>query len=267
MPSSTIAITIVRKRFLGFVPAMKHSTHTVNQLANEAHIDIDEALIVLWDGGMEYINSPASVIRRRDTNRARKLVGLRTRRELASKEAWQLLFKLDDDGFRHLLATLDVSVSEPRKLTRKAINRLRAEASIRGLSWTGAVHTRDGGTTKGEPHSPHSKTVYPPFAWTLIGQERDVKYLTRDDVRAIHQELADEFAGGTDPISPPGVRDENLLGSAISRPSTSIGETRKYPSIEMAAAALLHSIIHNHAFHNGNKRTALVSMLAFLGNL
>jgi death-on-curing protein len=32
----------------------------------------------------------------------------------------------------------------------------------------------------------------------------------------------------------------------------------------MAAGALLHSLIHNHPFHNGNKRTALVAMLVFL---
>lgn len=32
----------------------------------------------------------------------------------------------------------------------------------------------------------------------------------------------------------------------------------------MAAGALLHSLVHNHPFHNGNKRTALVSMLVFL---
>jgi hypothetical protein len=32
----------------------------------------------------------------------------------------------------------------------------------------------------------------------------------------------------------------------------------------MAGAAILHSLIHNHPFHNGNKRTALVAMLVFL---
>ena len=243
---------------------MVRSIHTVSQLSNEAGIDIDEALIVLWDGGLEYVNGPTSVIWRRDSNKARRLVGLGTRRELASKEAWQLLFKLDDDGFKHLLETLDFSVPNPRKLSKKVINRLRAEANVRGLSWTAAVPSRDGEVAEDESNSLPPKTVYPPLVWTLIGQERDVRYLTGDDVRAIHQELAAGFAGGADPISPPGVRDENLLGSAVSRPSTSIGETRKYPSVEMAAAALLHSIIHNHAFHNGNKRTALVSMLAFL---
>ena len=81
---------------------------------------------------------------------------------------------------------------------------------------------------------------------------------------AIHQELVNDFVDHSDPIDPPGVRDENLLESAISRPHTSIGNLNKYPTVEMAAAALLHSLIHNHPFHNGNKRTAVVGMLAFL---
>ena len=243
---------------------MARSIHTVSQLANEAGIDIDEALIVLWDGGMDYINGPTSAIRRRDTNRARRLVGLATRRELASINTWQRLFGLDDDGLRHLLETLDISVSEPRKLPTKAINRLRAEAGRRGLSWTGAVDPKDGGIGTGKPDSTAPTVVLQPLVWKSVGQERDVKYLTADEVRAIHIELVVDFWGDTDPIAPPGVRDENLLGSAISRPCTSMGEIRKYPSVEMAGAALLHSIIHDHPFHNGNKRTALVAMLAFL---
>jgi death-on-curing family protein len=43
-----------------------------------------------------------------------------------------------------------------------------------------------------------------------------------------------------------------------------MGSVRKYPTVEMAGAALLHSLVHNHAFHNGNKRTGLVSLLVFL---
>src|SRR5207245_2652529 len=42
------------------------------------------------------------------------------------------------------------------------------------------------------------------------------------------------------------------------------GSETKYPTPEMAAAALMHSIVHDHPFHNGNKRTALVSMLVLL---
>ena len=43
------------------------------------------------------------------------------------------------------------------------------------------------------------------------------------------------------------------------RPQTGLGTIDKYPTIEQKAAALLHSLIKNHAFHNGNKRTALVA--------
>ena len=42
-----------------------------------------------------------------------------------------------------------------------------------------------------------------------------------------------------------------------------MGLIDKYPTVAMASAALLHSIVLNHAFHNGNKRTALVSTLVF----
>ena len=44
---------------------------------------------------------------------------------------------------------------------------------------------------------------------------------------------------------------------------TALGLTDKYPTVAMAGAALLHSIVLDHAFHNGNKRTALVATLVF----
>ncbi len=67
-----------------------------------------------------------------------------------------------------------------------------------------------------------------------------------------------------DPIEPSGPRDANLLASALMRPSTGLGDVDKYTTIEKKAAALFHSMVMNHPFHNGNKRTALVSTLVFL---
>jgi death-on-curing family protein len=81
---------------------------------------------------------------------------------------------------------------------------------------------------------------------------------------AIHDELVSDFAKSDDPISPPGVRSEGLLVSALSRPQTAMEGVKKYPTVEMGAAALLHSIVHDHPFHNGNKRTGMVSLLVFL---
>lgn len=82
-----------------------------------------------------------------------------------------------------------------------------------------------------------------------------------EDVVAVHDALVENFSEDSDPISPPGLRDINLLISAIERPKTN---HLKYPTVEMAGAALVHSIVLNHAFYNGNKRTGLVSLLVFM---
>lgn len=99
----------------------------------------------------------------------------------------------------------------------------------------------------------------------IVGRVAEVMaYLTVNDVEGIHWRLVREFEKSRDPIDPPGVRSNDLLESALFRVHTAIAGERKYPTIAMAGAAYLHAIIANHAFHNGNKRTALVSMLVFL---
>lgn len=89
-------------------------------------------------------------------------------------------------------------------------------------------------------------------------------YPSSDDVLKLHLELVDLFAKEADPIVPAGARDMGLLASACSRPQTALGTTDKYLGIERKAAALFHSLVKNHPFHNGNKRTALVTLIAFL---
>jgi death-on-curing protein len=82
-----------------------------------------------------------------------------------------------------------------------------------------------------------------------------------DDVTRVHELLVAEFETSGDPISPPGIRDEGILESAVGRQMTGFGGKLKYDTPERSAAALMYGICNNHAFHNGNKRTALVSML------
>lgn len=96
----------------------------------------------------------------------------------------------------------------------------------------------------------------------MIGMQ--VRYLDAEEVTAIHWELVEIFTKKGEPILPPGPRDEGLIKSAVTRPQTSSRGTDKYKTIEAKAAALFHSLVMNHAFHNGNKRTALVSLLVFL---
>lgn len=91
-----------------------------------------------------------------------------------------------------------------------------------------------------------------------------ITYITKDEVMKIYEELVSDFDELEDPIQPSGVKDEDLLNSAVFHGRTSYENNIKYPTIESAAAALMYAISHNHAFHNGNKRTAMVAMLVFL---
>jgi death-on-curing family protein len=98
----------------------------------------------------------------------------------------------------------------------------------------------------------------------IIGNRQPLSYLSYNEVEKIHWFLVEDFIKSRDPIDPPGIRDTHLLNSALTRCQTSLGRDLKYPTAPMAAGALVHSLIHNHPFFNGNKRTGLVSMLVFL---
>lgn len=80
----------------------------------------------------------------------------------------------------------------------------------------------------------------------------------------IHEHLTKFFADKEDPISPPGVKDTATIESAAARPFATVGGNDAYPTPFLKAAALFHSIVGNHSFHNGNKRAALLSTLYFL---
>lgn len=88
--------------------------------------------------------------------------------------------------------------------------------------------------------------------------------LSEGDVLLVHDRLVHDFAGTDDPVSPSGVRSANLLASAVSRQGVGFGTKLKYPSVAANAATLLYGLCNDHPFFNGNKRTALVSMLAHL---
>jgi len=60
------------------------------------------------------------------------------------------------------------------------------------------------------------------------------------------------------------VRDPGLLDSAAARPRATVFGSDAYETIELKAAALLHSICRNHALVDGNKRLAWSSDVVFL---
>ncbi len=86
----------------------------------------------------------------------------------------------------------------------------------------------------------------------------DVTYITLDEVLAIHDDMVERYGGSF------GIRDLGLIQSAIARPQASFGGQDLYPTLIDKAAALFHSLIFNHAFADGNKRTSLTSTARFL---
>jgi death on curing protein len=91
-----------------------------------------------------------------------------------------------------------------------------------------------------------------------------LKLLTSQDLVTIHRRVCADFATCDDPVFPPGVRSMDLLESAVARQYVGLQHTLKYPSATANAATLTFGVCNNHPFHNGNKRTALVAMLAHL---
>lgn len=61
------------------------------------------------------------------------------------------------------------------------------------------------------------------------------------------------------------VRDLGLLESAAMRPRTTLFGAGAYPDLETKAAAMVQSIVGNHALVDGNKRLGLAALIAFLG--
>ncbi|OYQ71641.1 hypothetical protein B9T13_02930 [Wohlfahrtiimonas chitiniclastica] len=90
--------------------------------------------------------------------------------------------------------------------------------------------------------------------------------MNSDVVIFIHEFLTDFFKNQDDPISPEGVKNRETIESAVSRPLTTVAGRDAYPTPHLKAASLFHSIVGNHSFHNGNKRTALLSTLYYLGD-
>lgn len=60
------------------------------------------------------------------------------------------------------------------------------------------------------------------------------------------------------------VKDAGLLDSALARPQTSVFGEDAYPTLEVKAAAMTHSVIKNHPMVDGNERTSWFLLNAFL---
>lgn len=82
--------------------------------------------------------------------------------------------------------------------------------------------------------------------------------LTTDEIISLHSKLISR-TGGSD-----GVRDINLLESALYSAVSGFDGFDAYPSIEEKSARLMYSLVNNHPFVDGNKRIGVLVMLMTL---
>lgn len=79
------------------------------------------------------------------------------------------------------------------------------------------------------------------------------RYLSAEDILAVHDEMLRCFGGAG------GVRDVNALNSSVGRPQSGY-----YADVIEEAAALFESLVRNHPFVDGNKRTAITATAVFM---
>jgi prophage maintenance system killer protein len=224
----------------------------VRDLARRANLDLDEALVTLWDAGLDRLSGPNDLVPARELRIAQLALGIEGERAQLTVAYWLVKTGLSRDELAARLAEAGLHLSpQSRNIPKNALRRLRQMFDAKPVT-----------VSQVAPSSRPRQTE--PLEWRIIGTTPVRRYLDADDLRTIHQALEEEFLATSDPIEPPGVRDADLLESASWRPRTSNGNELKYPTAEMAGAALFHSTALNHAFYNGNKRTALISLLAFL---
>lgn len=85
-----------------------------------------------------------------------------------------------------------------------------------------------------------------------------MKYLTVEQVLFIHSRIIAETGGSNK------VRDLGLLESAVARPRATFEGKEMYAGVFNKAAALMDSLINNHPFADGNKRTGVTAAGLFL---
>ncbi|MBM3134167.1 MAG: type II toxin-antitoxin system death-on-curing family toxin [Chloroflexi bacterium] len=85
-----------------------------------------------------------------------------------------------------------------------------------------------------------------------------MRYLTLSEVLALYRRIMEQTGGSV------GIRDLGALESALAQPRMTFGREELYPTIVEKASALGFSLIKNHPFVDGNKRTGHAAMETFL---
>jgi death on curing protein len=82
-------------------------------------------------------------------------------------------------------------------------------------------------------------------------------FLSLEEIIEIHNDQMERYGGLA------GIRDIELLKSAVSLPSAGFGQDYLHTDIYEMAAAYLYHVVRNHPFTDGNKRTGAAASIVF----
>ncbi|MEK7168499.1 MAG: type II toxin-antitoxin system death-on-curing family toxin [Patescibacteria group bacterium] len=85
-----------------------------------------------------------------------------------------------------------------------------------------------------------------------------MKTLTPKQILLLHEAMIRKHGGSS------GIRDKGMFESAIFRPFATFSGADLYPNIYLKCAAFIQSVVKNHPFVDGNKRTAFVGCFMIL---
>jgi death-on-curing protein len=84
------------------------------------------------------------------------------------------------------------------------------------------------------------------------------EYFSAEQLLELHEEMLEIFGGSS------GLRDRGALEAAVARSAMTFGGEDLYPDLGAKAAALLHSLVMNHPFVDGNKRVGAAAAELFV---
>jgi death-on-curing protein len=85
-----------------------------------------------------------------------------------------------------------------------------------------------------------------------------IRYLSVEQVLRLHVHQIGRFAGGK------GLKDRGALEAAVARPRATFGGEDLYADVASKTAALMHSLVMNHPFVDGNKRVGAMAAELFV---
>lgn len=174
---------------------MAHKRLNVKMLAQQAHLDLDEALLRIWDIGIDYIDTGVDSIRNRDLPRIRRALGIPNARQLRSLKYWCKVFALSENELRVLLPEFNIKMSEEAsRLPKNAIRKLRRESQrqLPQLTLEIASEAIDNQVGYTVPQKSQKQTiVHKSLIWGNIGRihATSVRLLTEMEVKKIHEAL------------------------------------------------------------------------------